>query len=110
MQTASLIVITIVGGLLVPFAVAGYTSYTEKTIPDIKILFRFFLAGIVVFGASAFAWLFGAGGDPGKVLESVGEALEVKDVLHTLSASVTTNSSESPVEADEEIQVGVAPF
>jgi len=108
MQTASLIVITLVGGVFVPFAVAGYTSYTEKTIPDIKILFRFFLAGIVVFGASAFAWLFGAGGDPGKVLESVGEALEVKDVLHTLSAGVTGN--ESPVEADEEIQVGIAPF
>jgi len=110
MQTASLIVITLVGGLLVPFTFAGYTSYTDKTIPDIKLLFRLFVAGIVTFGASAYAWLYGAGGDPGKVLESVGEALEVKEVFETLSTSVTGQGKESAVEADEEIQVGVPPF
>lgn len=33
MQTASLIVITLVGGLFVPFAVAGYASYTGKNNP-----------------------------------------------------------------------------
>jgi hypothetical protein len=99
-----------VGGLLVPFAFAGYTSYTDKTIPDIKLLFRLFVAGIVTFGASAYAWLYGAGGDPGKVLESVGEALEVKEVFETLSTSVTGQGKESAVEADEEIQVGVPPF
>jgi hypothetical protein len=109
MQTASLLTITLVGGLLVPFSVASYTSYTEKYIPDLKILFRFFLAGIVTFGASAYAWLYGAGGDPGQLLESVGEALEVKQVMDTLTTSVT-HAKESPVEADEEIQVGVPPF
>jgi hypothetical protein len=112
MQTTSLIVITLVGGLLIPFSFAAYTSYFDKTIPDIKLLFRLFLAGIVSFGAGAYAWLYGAGGDPGKVLESVGEALEVKEVFQTLSASVTggTGGKESAVQADEEIQVGVPPF
>jgi hypothetical protein len=123
MQTASLIVITLFGGLLIPFAFAGYTSYTEKTVPDIKILFRLFLAGIVTFGAGAYAWLYGAGGDPGAVLESVGEALEVKEVFQSLGKGVSgsNNSSSSRAEtktgnasdgiqADEEIQVGVPPF
>jgi hypothetical protein len=109
MQSISLLVITVVGGFLVPFAVAGYTSYTEQYVPDIKILFRFFLAGIVTFGASAYAWLYGAGGDPGQVLEAVGEALEVNQVFETLSTSVS-GAKESPVEADEELQVGNAPF
>jgi hypothetical protein len=109
MHTVSLLVITLVGGLIVPFSVAGYTSYTEQRIPDIKILFRFFLAGIVTFGASAYAWLYGAGGDPTQLLESVGEALEVKQVFETLGAGVKP-STESVVEADEEIQVGVPPF
>jgi len=111
MQTASLIVITLVGGFIVPFAFAGYTSYTEKTIPDIKSLFRLFLAGIVAFGASAYAWLYGAGGDPAAVLESVGDALEVKEVFQVLSKSAMGTEKEGvAVQADEEIQVGVPPF
>jgi hypothetical protein len=120
MQTASLIVITLFGGLLIPFAFAGYTSYTEKTVPDIKILFRLFLAGIVTFGAGAYAWLYGAGGDPGAVLESVGEALEVKEVFQSLgkgvsssnnsSAETKTGNASDGIQADEEIQVGVPPF
>lgn len=113
MQTASLIVITLFGGLLVPFSFAGYTSYTEKTVPDIKILFRLFLAGIVTFGAGAYAWLYGAGGDPGAVLESVGEALEVKEVFQSLGKGVndgTEAKASEGIHADEEIQVGVPPF
>jgi hypothetical protein len=118
MQTASLIVITLFGGLLIPFSFAGYTSYTEKTIPDIKILFRLFLAGIVTFGAGAYAWLYGAGGDPGAVLESVGEALEVKEVFQSLGKGVSSSDSSGAetgkasdgIQADEEIQVGVPPF
>jgi len=116
MQTASLIVITLFGGLLIPFAFAGYTSYTEKTVPDIKILFRLFLAGVVTFGAGAYAWLYGAGGDPRAVLESVGEALEVKEVFQSLGKSVNSDGAETKtgnaegIQADEEIQVGVPPF
>ena len=113
MQTVSLSVITLVGGLLVPFAFAGYTSYTEKTVPDVKILFRLFLAGVVTFGASAYAWLYGAGGDPAAMLESMGEALEVKEVFESLSKSVSKSNTDAKGEAvvaDEEIQVGVPPF
>jgi hypothetical protein len=78
----------------------------------LKILFRLFLAGIVTSGAGAYAWLFGAGGDPMKALESVGEALEVKEVLNSLSTSVKEPSmeKESPTETDNEISVGVPPF
>jgi len=118
MQTASLIGITLFGGLLIPFSFAGYTSYTEKTVPDVKILFRLFLAGIVTFGAAAYAWLYGAGGDPAAVLESVGEALEVKEVFQSLGKGVSSNGSSSAdtgnasdgIQSDEEIQVGVPPF
>lgn len=112
MQTASLLVITLVGGLAIPFAVAGWTSYSNGKLPDLKILFRLFLAGIVTSGAGAYAWLFGAGGDPMKALESVGEALEVKEVLNSLSTSVKEPSmeKESPTETDGEINVGIPPF
>jgi len=112
MQTASLLVITLVGGLVIPFAVAGWTSYSDGKLPDLKILFRLFLAGIVTSGAGAYAWLFGAGGDPMKALESVGEALEVKEVLNSLSTSVKEPSveKESSTEADGEINVGIPPF
>lgn len=114
MQTASLLVITLVGGFVIPFAVAGWTSYSDGKLPDLKILFRLFLAGIVTSGAGAYAWLFGAGGDPMKALESVGEALEVKEVFSSLSASVkepaAEEEKESSIEADGEINIGVPPF
>ena len=114
MQTASLLVITLVGGLVIPFAVAGWTSYNDGKLPDLKILFRLFLAGIVTSGAGAYAWLFGAGGDPMKALESVGEALEVKEVFSSLSTSVKESvekgeAEESSIEANE-INIGVPPF
>ena len=115
MQTASLLVITLVGGLVIPFAVAGWTSYSDGKLPDLKILFRLFLAGIVTSGAGAYAWLFGAGGDPMKALESVGEALEVNEVLNSLSTSVKESAAkeetkESAAGADNEISVGIPPF
>ena len=114
MQTASLLVITLVGGLVIPFAVAGWTSYNDGKLPDLKLLFRLFLAGIVTSGAGAYAWLFGAGGDPIKALETVGEALEVKEVIESLSAGVTSAKEEKPEatssEGEEEIKVGVPPF
>jgi len=123
MQTASLLVITLVGGLVIPFAVAGWTSYNDGKLPDVKLLFRLFLAGIVTSGAGAYAWLFGAGGDPMKALETVGDALEVKEVFESLSASVSSTedkkekkdkkpseTDDEAVEADQEIKVGVPPF
>jgi len=114
MQTASLLVITLVGGLVIPFAVAGWTSYNDGKLPDVKMLFRLFIAGIVTSGAGAYAWLFGAGGDPMKTLESVGEALEVKEVFQSLSESVTSSAKEEPAAESsidsEEIKVGVPPF
>jgi hypothetical protein len=114
MQTASLLVITLVGGLVIPFAVAGWTSYNDGKLPDLKLLFRLFLAGIVTSGAGAYAWLFGAGGDPMKALETVGEALEVKEVIQSLSAGVSTTKAadekSDTVEGEEEIKVGVPPF
>jgi hypothetical protein len=114
MQTASLLVITLVGGLVIPFAVAGWTSYNDGKLPDLKLLFRLFLAGIVTSGAGAYAWLFGAGGDPIKVLETVGEALEVKEVIESLSTGVTSTKDKEEktdtVNGEEEIKVGVPPF
>jgi hypothetical protein len=116
MQTASLLVITLVGGLVIPFAVAGWTSYNDGKLPDLKLLFRLFLAGIVTSGAGAYAWLFGAGGDPIKALETVGEALEVKEVIESLSAGVSSTkekeekSESKSSDGEDEIKVGVPPF
>jgi hypothetical protein len=81
-----LIIFTILGGLLATFAVAGWGSYSEGKLPATQTLFRWFLAGITTAGISSYVWLFGAGGDPSKLLEKVGEALEVKEIMEKLTA------------------------
>jgi len=85
-----LIVFTLLGGLLSVFGVAGWSSFNTKTLPDISILFRWFIGGLLTSGLGSYAWLYGAGGDPGKLMESVGDALEVKEVMETLKTAVTS--------------------
>jgi len=87
MQTVYLIVLTALGGLLTLFAVAGWSSYKDGKLPETSMLFRWFAAGILTTGLSAYAWLFGAGGDPTKILEQVGESLEVKEIMEGLTSA-----------------------
>jgi len=88
MQTVYFIVFTVLGGVLAVFASAGWTSYTEHKLPDTHSLFRWLLAGTLTSGLAAYAWLFGAGGDPSAMLASMGDALDVKEVVKTLSSAV----------------------
>jgi drug/metabolite transporter (DMT)-like permease len=88
MQTVYFIVFTVLGGVLAVFASAGWTSYTEHKLPDTHSLFRWLLAGTLTSGLAAYAWLFGAGGDPSALLAIMGDALDVKEVVKTLSSAV----------------------
>lgn len=88
MNTAYFIGFTILGGLIAVFAISGWNSYSEGKLPETPILFRWFLAGLTAAGLSAYAWLFGAGGDPAKMMESVSQAFEVKQIMEKLSNPV----------------------
>jgi len=105
MQTPVFLGSAIGGGLLSSFIAAGWSSYKESKLPDVAALFRWFLVGLISIGCVAYAWLFGAGGDPSALLTSVGEVLEVKEVMHSLSTSSTAPSLKV-----EELTVGMPKF
>jgi len=122
MTTAYFIGFTILGGLIAVFAISGWNSYTEGKLPDTPIIFRWFLAGLTAAGLSAYAWLFGAGGDPAKMMESVSQAFEVKQILEKLSTPVggavepepelktPLKEKEKEKEKNTEISVGMPNF
>ena len=103
MLTAYLIGFTILGGLLACFAVAGWSSYSEGKLPATHTIFRWFLAGITASGLSAYVWLFGAGGDPGKMIESVTQALDVSELVESIS--LTTGGAVEEVKPQETVKV-----
>lgn len=104
-----LIVMTAIGGFLALFSAAGWSSYKEKKLPATPTLFRWFVAGILTAGLGSYAWLFGAGGDPSALLGHVGEALEVKEVVETLTSAVGSTAKEA-VETASELTVGMPSF
>jgi hypothetical protein len=116
MQTSYFILFTVLGGLIAIFVLAGWTSYSEGKLPERMTMFQWFLAGITASGLSSYIWLFGAGGDPSKVLDLVSKTLEVKDLLPTMggggSAVASEPKEEKPVvKADPtEITVGMPNF
>jgi hypothetical protein len=114
MQTLYLIVFTVLGGLLSLFAAAGWGSYKEKKIPGTTTLFQWFVTGVLGSGLASYAWIFGAGGDPGALIEKVGDALEVKEVVETLTSAVGTGAvaaAEKAAEtAVETLTVGMPSF
>jgi hypothetical protein len=115
MQTVPLLVITMIGGLVALFFSAGWASYKEKKLPETPVLFRWFVTGLLTSGLGAYAWLFGAGGDPSALLESVGEALEVKEVVKTLTSAVNSGAAEAVQAAGDavsamELNVGMPSF
>jgi drug/metabolite transporter (DMT)-like permease len=113
MQTLYLSVLALFGGFLFLFAAAGWSSYKEKKLPATPTLFRWFVTGLLSAGLASYAWIFGAGGDPASLLGSVGEALEVKDVMNTLTSAVG-NAGEAvektAAAAAEGIKVGMPAF
>ena len=119
MQTLYLIIMTAIGGLLSLFAAAGWGSYSDKKLPATPVLFRWFVTGTLGTGLAAYAWLFGAGGDPTKFLESMGNALEVKEVMEGLTSAVggagavaetVANVAKDVAETTSELTVGMPTF
>lgn len=109
MQTIALLIMTLIGGLLSLFGAAGWSSYKEKKLPDTPVLFRWFVSGLLVSGMGGYAWIYGAGGDPSALLEKVGGALEVQEVMETLT-SAAGSTAKTAAESMSEISVGMPAF
>ena len=109
MQTIYLIIFTLIGGFLATFGIAGWRAYTDKNLPATPELFRWFASGTIASGIGAYAWIFGAGGDPGKLFSNVSEALEVKEVMEGLSAAVA-GGGEKVANAATELSIGMPTF
>ena len=95
------------------FAAAGWSSYKDKKLPATPVLFRWFISGLLTTGLGAYAWLFGAGGDPAAFLEKVSNSLEVKEVMERLSSAVgggTESSASAAAGAVDELTVGMPSF
>jgi len=93
MSTAYLILFTLLGGGLALFIAAGWSSYKENKLPENSVLFRWFIAGSFTCGIAAYAYLFGAGGDPTSMFQSIGESLEIKEVVETLTSAVVSGAT-----------------
>jgi hypothetical protein len=93
MSTAYLILFTLLGGGLALFIAAGWSSYKENKLPENSVLFRWFVAGSFTCGVAAYAYLFGAGGDPTSMFQSIGDSLEIKEVVQTLTSAVATGAT-----------------
>ena len=88
MATLYLIISIILGGCLALFGAAGWSSYKDKKLPNTPDLFRWFVTGSLGSGLAAYAWIFGAGGDPEALLGKLGESLEVESITETLTSAV----------------------
>ena len=112
MPTLYLIISIILGGCLALFGAAGWSSYKDKKLPNTPDLFRWFVAGSLSSGMAAYAWMFGAGGDPEALLGKIGESLEVKEIAETLTSAVggVAEGSKKMAEAAGEMTVGMPTF
>jgi hypothetical protein len=112
MATLYLIVSIVLGGCLALFGSAGWSSYKDKKLPNMPDLFRWFVAGSLGSGLAAYAWIFGAGGDPEALLGKLSESLEVKEIAETLSSAVSAagDSAKRVAEGASEITVGMPRF
>ncbi len=63
------------------FVSAGWSSFKHKKIPEKGILFRWFVAGLVAAGLLGYAWIFGSGGDVGEIVNRIGDALDLENVM-----------------------------
>ena len=111
-----LIVSILLGGFLALFGSAGWSSYSAKKLPATPDLFRWFVAGSLTAGLGSYAWMYGAGGDPSALLETIGDSLEMKDVVNTLTSSVSgaaaagAETVQKVVEEASELTVGMPRF
>jgi hypothetical protein len=99
--------ISIGGGVLALFFSAGWGSYKDKKIPERRLLFRWFLAGLVACGLAAYAWIFGSGGNVGEAMKKITDVLELDSIAKIVSggaalAAATTAASDSESGTHEE--------
>ena len=92
-STPYLILFTLLGGGLALFIAAGWSSYKENKLPENSVLFRWFVAGSFTAGVLSYAYLFGAGGDPTSMFQSIGDSLELKEVVQTLTSAVSSGTA-----------------
>jgi hypothetical protein len=105
--------ISIGGGVLALFFSAGWGSYKEKKIPERRLLFRWFLAGLVASGLAAYAWIFGSGGNVGEAMKKITGALELDSIAKIVSGgaalaavgATATTSEEAGSEGDSAEEV-----
>lgn len=111
-----LIVSILLGGLLALFGAAGWSSYSAKKLPATPDLFRWFVAGSLTSGLGSYAWMYGAGGDPSALIDKIGDSLEMKDVMDTLTSSVggaaaaAAGATQKLAEDASELTVGMPRF
>ena len=116
MPTLYLIISIILGGCLALFGAAGWSSYKDRKLPNTPDLFHWFVAGSLSSGMAAYAWMFGAGGDPEALLGRLGESLEVKEIAETLTSAVGSVGSaaadvaKKAAEEASEMTVGMPRF
>jgi hypothetical protein len=113
MNSLYLIVLGLIGGLIALFSAAGWSSFQYKKLPDNSTLFRWFVTGILGSGLAGYAWIFGAGGDPSALVEKVGDALEMKEVVETLTSAVGSaakTASDTAAAVGSELTVGMPRF
>ncbi len=81
METLYFLGIALGGGIMALFVSAGWSSFKHKKIPEKGILFRWFVAGLVAAGLLGYAWIFGSGGDVGEIVNRIGDALDLENVM-----------------------------
>ncbi len=113
MDTLYFILITVLGGVLALFFASGWSSYKHKKIPETPILFRWFIAGVVSAGLAAYTWIFGYGGNVTEVVEAIGGALDVSNLIPSGDSESESQQSQQMSRSrsnTETITVGLAPF
>lgn len=118
MKSLYLLGISLLGGVIAVFGSAGWSSYKHQKVPERGVLFRWFVAGVVALGLSAYVWIFGANGDVSQIMSQMSGALDLTALtklasVGALVATATGGSTEgavSDVEETPELTVGMPTF
>jgi hypothetical protein len=113
MNSLYLLVFGLIGGVMALFGAAGWSSFKDKKLPDNSTLFRWFITGTLGSGLAGYAWIFGAGGDPSEFVGKVSEALEVKEVVETLTSAVggaAKTATDAVATVGSELTIGMPSF
>lgn len=103
MKSLYLLGISLLGGVIAVFGSAGWSSYKHQKIPERAVLFRWFVAGVLSLGLSAYVWIFGANGDFSYIMNHVNGVFDLTSIVKLVSvgtlAATATSSSESTDES-----------